>query len=393
MLGSAAPVVAQGTQAATDARWAPWIGCWQASSRDLASMGVSPGSQTPLPVVCFVPVTGAVGVDLVTVNGTQVGQAERVDATGSRRPVSREGCEGWETADFSPDAKRIYLRSAHQCTGNRARTSTGIMSISPNGEWLDVQGVKVEDNNAVRVAHYGKVPVPAALGADAKAALEGHGLARNTAVLAASDSIDIADVIEASRRADPLVVQAWLTERGQGFDMNAKRLAQVADAKVAPNVIDVMVALSYPRAFAINLAGANGQVVPTEQTRALAENDVQGDGPLVYLNWDPFYSSYDRYGYYSRYGYGRYGYLGYSPWYSPYNNVIVVRPQPAAEPDTRGRVVKGRGYTRPADRRDPGSSSGDGRSSVGSSGSGGSSSAGSSGSGGGEQRTAKPRSP
>ena len=395
MLGTAATAVAQETRATTDARWAPWVGCWQASGRDLESLGVSPGSQTPLPTVCIVPATGAAAIDLVTVNGTQIASTERIDATGSRRAVSREGCEGWETADFSPDAKRIYLRSEHQCTGNRTRTSTGIMSISPNGEWLDVQGVRVEANNAVRVAHYGKVPLPAALSADMKAALQSHALARNTAALAASDSIDVADVIEASRRADALVVQAWLVERGQGFNMNAKRLAQVSDAKVAPNVIDVMVALSYPRAFAINLAGANGQVVPTEQTRALAENDIQGDGPMVYMNWDPFYSSYDTYGYgyYNRYGYGRYGPLGYSPWYSPTNNVVVVRPAPSAEPDTRGRMVKGSGYTRPDDRRDPGSSSGGTRTSVGSSGSGGSTSTGSSGSGGGEQRTAKPRSP
>ena len=394
-LASAGTAAAQGT-AAADARWAPWIGCWQASSRDVASLDVSPGSQTPLPVVCFIPASGVAAVDLVTVIGTQVNPAERVDAAGTRRSVGREGCAGWETAEFSPDAKRIYLQSEHVCSGDRTRTSTGIMSITPNGEWLDVQGVKVEANNAVRVAHYGRVPIPPVLGADMRAAIESHKLDQTTAALAASDSIDIADVIEASKRAEALVVQAWLIERAQGFGMNAKRLAEVSDAKVPASVIDVMVALSYPRAFAINFAQGNGQIVPTDQTRALAEaNEQDGYGPMVHLNWDPFYSGY---GYYSRYGYGLYGngYPGYSPWYRP-SNVVVVRPSsvPTAR-DTRGRMVKGGGYTRPSSRR-----SGDGgsepRSSVGSSGSGGSSSSGSGSSGGsssgGGQRTAKPRSP
>jgi len=386
----ASTAMAQGT-AAPDARWAPWIGCWQASSRDVASMNVSPGSQTPLPVVCFAPAAGNAAVDLVTVIGTQVNPAERIDAAGTKRAVGREGCAGWETAEFSPNGKRIYLRSEHMCSGDRTRTSTGIMSITPNGEWLDVQGVKVDQNNAVRVAHYGRVPVPSVLGADMKAALE-RKLDQNTALLAASDSLQIADVVEATKRADPLVVQAWLIERGQGFGMNAKRLAEVADAKVPSHVIDVMVALSYPRAFAINLAQGNGQIVPTEQTRAMAEANGMGNGPMVYLNFDPFYSGY---GYYSRYGYGLYGnsYPGYSPWYRP-SSVVVVRPNqvPTAQ-DTRGRMVRGRGYTRPESRQGGGSS--EPRSSVGSSDGGSRSSGGSSSSGGstggGEPRTAKPR--
>ena len=388
-LASAVTAAAQGTQGATDSRWTPWVGCWQASGRDVEAMGLTPGSQTPLPVVCIVPSSGAAAIDLVTVNGAQVSPAERVDATGARRPVSREGCEGWEVAEFSPDAKRIYLRSEHQCTGNRTRTSTGIMSITPTGEWLDVQGVKVNENNAVRVAHYGRVAAPAALSAEMRAAMDNQKLARTTAVIAVSDSVDVTDVIEASRRADPLVVQTWLVERGQGFNMNAKRLVEVADAKIPSNVIDVMVALSYPRAFAINLAAGNGQIVPTEQTRALAEAD-EGfrDGPMVYMNWDPFYmNSYGRYGY----SYGLYGMPGYYPWYRG-NNVVVVRPANSAGPrEERGRLVKGSGYSRPRDN--PGSSTP--RSSVGSSdgsSSGGSSSKGGS-SGGGETRTAKPRSP
>lgn len=391
LLGSAAVVGAQNTQlASTDTRWTPWVGCWQASTNNLTEPAPAPNKA--LPVVCIVPAAGTKSVDLVTVEGG-IATPERVDAIGTQREINREGCKGWEKAEFSPDAKRIYLRSEHACTGGRMRTSTGIMSMTPSGEWLDVQGVKVGANSGVRVVHYGRVPVPAALDAGMKAALEGNSLATSTAVLAASDSVTVPNVIEAAKRVDPVVVQTWLTQRGQGFGIDAKRLNQLADAKVPANIIDVMVALSYPQSFAVNLAQADGQIIPTDQTRANAEEPLR-NGPTVFMsNWDPFYSS--GYGYYNqsayRNGYGYGGYPGY--WYQGVP-VVITRPSGSVdtpEQNTRGRMVKGSGYTRPADR-DGGSGAPRGSTSGGSS-SGGSTSTSSGGSSGGEPRTAKPRSP
>jgi hypothetical protein len=396
LIGSAAVAGAQETQlASSDGRWTAWVGCWQASGRDATTLT----PDKPLPTVCIVPVAGNATVDLITVNGTTA-TSERVDANGNRRSINREGCNGWETASFSGDSKRIYLRSEYQCTGNRTRTSTGIMSMSPNGEWLDVQGVRVEANNGVRVVHYGRVPTPPAVSAEARAAMERQGtMATSIAVIAASDSVRLADVVDASKHVDPLVVQTWLAQRGQGFNLDAKRLTQLADAKVAPNVIDVMIALSYPQTFALNLAQADGQIVQTSGPRQVASEEVLGDGPIVFMNWDPLYSS--TYGY----GYGMYGYrngLGYHGYYPDYwygrGPVVITRPSQTVDvprADTRGKMVRGSGYTRPDDRRDGGSSGTPRSSTSGGSGSGsagsGSSSSGSSGSS--EPRTAKPRSP
>jgi hypothetical protein len=396
LLGSAVVAGAQETQlASADARWTPWVGCWQASSRDALSLELAPNKAAP--VVCIIPAAGNATIDLVTITGAAAEAPERVDANGTRREVSREGCKGWETAEFSRDAKRIYLHSEHLC-GTRTRTSSGIMSMSPNGEWLDVQGVKVEANNGVRVVHYGRVPAPAALSADLRAKLEGQQLAMTTAVIAASDSVRITDVIEASKKVDPLVVQTWLAQRGQGFNMDARRLTELADAKVPTNVIDVMVALSYPQAFAINLAQSDGQMIQTSGRAVAAGDEALRAGPTVYMNWDPFYNSSYGYGYGYGYRYGLNGYnpYGYGNWYNG-SHVVIVRPSTTVEPPepTRGRMVRGSGYT-----KDSGSSGSAGtpRSST-SGGSGGSSSSGggsrtsggSSSSGGGEQRTAKPR--
>src|SRR5262252_715764 len=184
LLGSAVAAGAQETQlASNDARWNPWIGCWQASTRDAVSLELTPNKAAP--VICFMPAPGNGTVDFVTINDGVAGSPEHVDANGTRRAVDREGCTGWEIAEFSPDAKRIYLHSEHQCTGNRTRTSTGIMSITPNGDWLDVQGVKVDEHTGVRVAQYGPVPIPAALNADMRAKISGEKLSSTTALIAA----------------------------------------------------------------------------------------------------------------------------------------------------------------------------------------------------------------
>ena len=389
VIGSATLAGAQNTQvAAADARWAPWVGCWQPSALDPITQNLTPNKSAP--IVCLAPAGGNAMVDLITVTDSTVGTPERVDANGARREVGRDGCTGWETAEFSPDAKRIYLKTEHKCTGNRTRTSTGIMSITPTGQWLDVQGVRVDSRSAVRVVRYGRVPVPATLSAEMRSALEHGGMATSLAVMAASDSIRVADVVEATKRVDGLVVQTWLAQRGQGFSLDAKRLSQLADAKVPSNVIDVMVALSYPQLFAVNLAQADGQIIQTSGVRPNAEEAI-GNGPMVFMSWDPFYSS--SYGYYSRYGSNGLGYSGgYYPPYYQGTPVVITRPSGSVdlpERDTRGRMVRGSGYTRPADRGDGGSSSaGSPRSSTSD---GGSRSTG--GSSGGGDRTAKPRSP
>jgi len=394
LIASATLVGAQQTQlASNDSRWTPWVGCWQSSARDAITQQLSPDKA--MPVVCIVPAEGTGMIDLITVNGTTASEPEHIDANGAKRTVNREGCTGWETAEFSPNGKRIYLRSEHQCTGNRLRTSTGVMSISPNGEWLDVQGVKVDANNGVRVAHYGRVPTPAVLSMDLKAKLQVNSLDRSTAVMSASDSLRIADVVEANKHLDPLVLQTWLAQRGQGYNVDAKRLTQLADAKVPTNVIDVMVALSYPQAFAINLAQSDGQMVQTSGNAQVAGLDEgQRYGPTVFMNWDPFYNS-GYYGYGYSYGYrGLYGYNGYGGnWYNG-SPIVIVRPSNVDTPEpSRGRMVRGSGYTRPSGDGG-GSSAGSPRSSTSG---GGSSSSGSSGSsrgstsGGGETRTAKPR--
>ena len=168
------------------------------------------------------------------------------------------------------------------------------------------------------------------------AALRGRERAVSDARIIATAPLVPADVVEASRFLDPGVVQTLLAERGEGFTLDANRLLELEKAGVAPNVIDVMVALSYPRVFALDRSRVGGP----NDTRTTDE--VAGSGRTVYVyGWDPFYSDYG----YSRYGSrsGRYGY-GYSDWYYGNTPVVIVRPS-GADDDRHGKVTKGRGYT------------------------------------------------
>jgi hypothetical protein len=360
------------------------------------------GGHAPGRLVCVVPASGASGasgasaVEVVTAVDGEVTARERVEATGERRPVTRDGCSGWESAEWSADARRVYLRSEHECAGGLRQRSSGVFAISPAGEWLDVQGVSAGGHAGVRVLRHRQAAVPASLPAELRTALAGRGFATGAARTAAAAPIDAREVVEASRQVDAPVVEAWLAERGQGFAIDGRGLVALADAGVPERVIDMMVALSYPKVFAVNPATRQGELRPAADSGRAADR-FAGDpriGPTVFV---------DPYGYgYSPFGWSRYSPFGYSPygygfgWYPGTGPVIVIRDPDGGgvEPASRGRAVKGRGYT----REERGGSTGadaaprgsvrDGPSRSGS-GSNGRASSGSTGSG--STRTAKPR--
>src|SRR5215471_14071294 len=86
----------------SDPRWQPWIGCWTSSTRQ----GADPFRQ-----VCVVPAAGVSAVDIVTVSGGKIVARERVDASGAKRDTERDGCKGWERAEWSADGRRVFLES------------------------------------------------------------------------------------------------------------------------------------------------------------------------------------------------------------------------------------------------------------------------------------------
>jgi hypothetical protein len=419
---------AQGTSA--DSRWQPWIGCWQTIDTPREA------NDSTAPVTCVIPAGTPSAVDIATVVDGKLVSRDRIDADGAQRASTKDGCTGWERAQWAADGRRVFLSSNYSCPGGLDRASSGVVALSAGGEWLDVQGITAGGNTGVQVVRYEPVTAPASLPREIAAAVAQATPARSLAQAArtaAAAPIDTRDVTEAVGIVEPVVVQAWLTERRQGFQLDAKELVALSKAGVPGGVIDVMVALSYPTRFAVApTATQPGQphVIQSPEDRPLRRPSV---GLSTYDDLRYGYSpyGYSRYGYqYGRsrldygfspygYGYSPYGY-GYSPyggsygWYSGAGPVVIIR-----DPNTggssgasNGRVVNGRGYTRgeqasgsgrTASPRSPSidtdtrartneASSSRGGSSSGSSSSG-SSSSGGGGEGSGATRTAKPRTP
>lgn len=395
---SSALVGAASAQQGGDARWHPWVGCWA------PQQGAMLGGVTP-PQLCVVP-TGGATADFITVADGKVVERTAVDASGARRAVSKDGCTGWEQASFSKDGDRVYVRSEMNCGADAKRNTSAIIAMTGQSTMLQLQGLTSGEYSGVHAARYNPVNPPAGLPDDAVASLQVNRAGAATSRLLATRPFTIDAVKEAVKAVDGPVVEAFLTERKQRFNIDARTLVELADAKVPDRVTDLLVALSFPKVFAVNASGET-DFIPDDKRATRGERRYEyGRAVDPYYGWESYYGmglypfGYSPYGYspYSYYGYGYgYGYGGfggYGGWYYGNAPVVIVRSDGTggASAAPHGRVVKGGGYAQ------GGSGSGttgaprtQSAPASGSSGSG--SSAGSSGSSGGAARTAQPKTP
>ncbi|MEO6878768.1 MAG: hypothetical protein ABI205_09825, partial [Gemmatimonadaceae bacterium] len=360
-------VSAQVAQSAADSRWDTFLGCWTAADPGLTAKST--------PIVCVTPTNVSTAVQVATVRNDSIIGRDTIDASGARKTVSKQGCAGWQNAEWSEDTRRVYLHSELTCAGGLKRTGTGLFAIAPAGDWLDVQGMVAGGNEGLRVNHYRMTQTPAAVvaafGANPVANRELSASSQRTA---AGGIITVGNIGEVVFKTDTAVAQAWIVERGARFNLSAKELVALANAGIPGSVTDVMVGISYPDRFALQgqqvamMGGAN-MLSPRDSARIAADylNDRCGStyDPL----WDmpgSFNScGYRPMGYGGGYGYGYgYGYdslygMGYSPYglgYGGYYNgygypggyysspIIVVKGDQAAQ-QQHGRVVNGRGYS------------------------------------------------
>ena len=396
-LGLAAiATTASAQEARVGPKWLGWVGCWT------ASVPGAPATDND-GVVCVTPSgQGRDAVDVTTIRDAKVVSTQRIDASGAERPLDAKGCTGTQRASWSADERRVYLRSSSTCDGLKSTTS-GILSMTATGEWLDVRGVSSYGSEGVRVARYRDAGIPASVPAEIATALRERSGGVESARVAAGAPIGANGVIEASRAADSTVVAAWLLEREQRFGLDAKTLVQLAEAGVPGAVTDALVAVSNPNAFRLARASQETDAIttdaPTTGRRVSATAYPYDPWMWGSLGMDYGYRYGYPYGY--RSGYGGYGYGYNNGYYGGYAPPIII-----VNGDTRngstGQMVKGRGYTQtgggatgtarerpsrapssaPSSSPSPSSGSSGGSSSSGSS-SGGSSS---------EGRTAKPRS-
>ena len=193
------------------------------------------------------------------------------------------------------------------------------------------------------------------------------GVASRFARLAAGDRVDADAVLDVTKHVDSPVAEAWLNELQQGFDLDARELVRIADAGMPANVIDLMVALSNPKEFAVRRNAQQGQDVNAVRRGTFGEGVGYGQSrrygsvydcgygfmPSTYGYYgDPCYPGYFGYGAYG-YGAGYYGYgYGYPYGYGSYGGYyygsrpLVIVPAGTYTDQQRGQAVKGAGYTR-----------------------------------------------
>lgn len=342
-----------------DSRWAQWLGCWRLED-DLPGTGLR---------VCITP-EQTTGVKWQTLVGAQRGTVDIIVANGVARAISDTDCKGTERAEWSRNGQRVFRLSDVTCGTEGPRKISSVAFLTRGPVLVNVQYVEGGPSTSVRVQRYRRA-IDQTL-ADGSLAPQASPRAASSAPgLGGTWSVD--DVIEASGKLPADAVQAALTGVSGPFNLNKKNLVAMSDAGVSEGVIDLMVALTYPKKFVVQRAGG-GDAMPLGISMGggwydpffspiVPASSFFADcySPFGYGYWSyynacrPYYSTY---GYWGDYGYGYQGYsYGTGGWV-----IVDSGPTTPAQPALEGRVVNGRGYTqvRPREPETPGIRTGGG---------------------------------
>ena len=237
----ALPASGRSQQPMAGPRWQGWIGCWSASPSRVREAG----PEAPR-IVCVTPTSQPDAVDVSAISEGKVVSQNRIDASGAAHDVTAPGCTGTESARWSGDGRRVFLKSHVTCDG-LATEMNAILAITRTGEWIDVRRVAAGGGSDVRVARYHDVGVPSAVPSDLASAFDRRNdiLFHDARVIAGSTFSGKA-IVEASHAVDAAVVESWVSEAGQTYPVDAQSLNELADAGVPARVTDAMVAVSRP---------------------------------------------------------------------------------------------------------------------------------------------------
>jgi hypothetical protein len=302
--------------------------------------------------VCLTPTADGEGVEIITTAEGEVILREVFIADGIQRGVDQPGCEGWQSAEWSQDGRRLFLFSDTTCDDDIRRAISGLSLLVPGGTWVDIQSIVSDNRREMVIRRY----YPAG----------------DTPSSAVFTRLSIDNVIEAANKVDPEAVEAAVIETDSRLHIDSQALLNLADSNVSPELIDLMVAMSFPDHFRIG----------RRESSYSSSGGGMGGSSLI-----P--SAEYHYGYYYPFYLAPFGY--YSHWYRNYPGYYDVTP--VVTPETSGgRAVNKRGYTRVSRIPTSGSGSGGRGYSGSSSGSGSVSSQGGYSRGGGSSgRTAKPK--
>ena len=318
--------------------WTAWYGCWEASDTVDADESF---------LVCFEPLADGAGVEIRTVVEGEVVAVEQIVADGLPVPAEDGGCVGERFASWSADGHRVFVGSELICGEGVTRRTSGVMALTADGrEWLEIHAVEAGDRDAaLGVRRF--VPASPATVAEfgIEAADRERGLAVRTARSAHSAPLTGDAVVEVVEVAGAPVARALITELGHPFTMSTAMARDLLARGVTADVLDVMVAVTYPERFQI--AGTSWEAAEQERTvatRQTRQARVVAPWPdrYAYAPWG--YSPWRHSWYYgSAFGYNPYAWGGgYWGGFGP-GRVIVV--QPEVRDRRRSILDPNRGYS------------------------------------------------
>ena len=313
-----------------DTRWLPWMGSWR-----LIPNAISESDKGAKENYLMDIRQGDDGqsITMKSYREEKLLLETRIAADGSRQPLKDSRCTGWYSYSWSDTGKRLLFESESSCPAEAPRLISGISVVTDNRDWLDIQLLRSGEDRAVSVHRYSAVSESINT-----AAGSGPGLNAAPRYLAAT-GLSIEEVIELSNKIPSDLLEATIAELHKPFKLNSSTLKRLSDAGVRPQVVDLMVALSFPDKFKVKWE----RITPVRQSD-LAPSGAYYDPPYV---WLPF-------GYWSIYG-------PYSNWYwgTPYYGYwgsgwdIWPRGYPYGGYGGRegdggggGRLINGRGYSR-----------------------------------------------
>jgi hypothetical protein len=335
--GQAVGQVSQSTDSSMqklDSRWLPWIGSWRLISNVTKTGSVTEISKNTLEIK---PGDDGRSVVMKGFQDEKVLYDEKnIIVDGSRRPIKDNDCEGWYKYSWSDTGKRLLFDSEVVCSDGHSRAISGISAFTDPSEWVDVQLLASGEDRMITIRRYRQ----AGDSQDTPAARSAIHFAR----VAASANFSIEEVIELSNKVESEVMEAALVEMRKPFEINSDVLLHLANADVSSQVVDLMVALSFPEKFTIERYDSEPAEKPAPR---------EPDTTIIYpYAWSPFgmWSYYDPffpwYWSSSAYLYGYWGWGGYYPFYWGSPGYGSYGGSGRGYSISGGRLVAGQGYSR-----------------------------------------------
>jgi len=257
---------------------------------------------------------------------------ENIIADGMRHSLMSDKCTGWYLYSWSETGKRLLLNSESSCSGDVPHRVSGMSMIDDTGGWVDIQLLQNGKEKTVTLRRYRNVDsasVSPGMTNTAKPAF---------ARISAGTDFSIDEIIELSAKVEPEVLEAAVLELRKPFPINSKQLVRLADSKVPSEIVDLMVALSFPDEFTVERTAISPVQTPV----------VQMGYPVVDDDcWDYGYQLFPWYWGSSIYSPCDYWSLGWDVrpgWYYPYWGRL--NHGGGGHGIDVGKLVEGRGYTR-----------------------------------------------